>query len=131
MNIKKLPPSQFKSGYRPCDLSYFKPLEVNVRRGREDDSFRYFKSLVQKEKVLTEAKERMHYEKPSIKKRKKKKAAMERRLADAHKEKMMKSGEWDKKQKQKLEKRYKKDLVKNEKTGNEWTDEDYYVGNVK
>lgn len=63
------------------DLDDFKPLEVKVT-GSFEDAMRRFKSIVQKSKILTEAKEKQYFEKPSEKKRRKRKEARERqRLA--------------------------------------------------
>jgi len=103
----KLQKSQFASGFRPADLDYFKPLEVSVDYGFED-AFRTFKSLVQKEKVVSLYKERQAYEKPSVKKRRKRRQAEERRLSMELKQKLINSGEWAKRMKKRQEKLDKK-----------------------
>lgn len=64
-------------------LSKFKPLEVVVRNGDVDAAIRVLKSMVQKEKILAILKEKQAYEKPSDKKRRKKREAREKqRIAD-------------------------------------------------
>lgn len=79
---------------------HFSPLEVTVGSYFED-GFRKFKSAVQKSKILSDYKDRRYYEKPSERKRRKRRDAQERlRLLDL-KEKMMATGEWDKRQKAK------------------------------
>jgi len=48
-----------------------KPLEVKVQAGNFERAFRFFRTMVQHENVLAEYKERQSYEKPSEKKRRK------------------------------------------------------------
>ena len=85
------------------------PLQVVVQNERDfEDAFRKFKSLVQKEKVITDYKERQFYEKPSLKRRRKKREAYARKLALEFKQKQMQNGEWEKKMKKKLEKKNSK-----------------------
>ena len=99
----------FESGFRPIDLSYFEPLQVKVRgpsKEEFDESSRIFKSVVQKDKVLSLYKEKQQYEKPSIKKRRKQREAHERRLSAELKEELIKTGEWDKRMKKKLAKKH-------------------------
>jgi small subunit ribosomal protein S21 len=78
-----------------------RPLEVVVINDNFEDAFRKFKALVQKEQVLSTFKEKQSYEKPSIKKRRKEREALERRLMMENREQQIISGEWDKKQKKK------------------------------
>lgn len=85
---------------------HFSPIQVEVNHFEE--SMRYFKSLVQKEKVLSDFKDRQSYEKPSEKKRRKKREAAERRRITAMRDKMIANGEWDRRQKQKDKKRQDK-----------------------
>lgn len=80
------------------------PLQVVVERDFED-AFRKFKSLVQKEKIITDFKERQFYEKPSVKRRRRKREAFARKLALEFKQKQILSGEWEKKMKKKQEKK--------------------------
>lgn len=126
MNFSKLPKSEYASGFRPVDLSTFSGVEVTVRNGRTDDAIRYFKSLVQKEDVLGLYKERQAYEKPSVKLKRKRKESKERRLAQDSKEKMILSGEWDKRQKQKQDKKMKRQKNSSD-SPNERSDEDLYL----
>jgi ribosomal protein S21 len=87
--------SETKKG--PAEV-VFKPLEVVVKNGEFEKAFREFKSLVQKEKVLVLYKEKQVYEKPSDKKRRKSREAEERRIALEAKQKLIASGEWDRRQ---------------------------------
>lgn len=84
-----------------------KPVEVEVT-GSFEAAFRTFKSLVQKERIIGQVKARMQYEKPSEKKRRKRREAKERRMLQDMREKMIESGEWEKRKK-------RKDLKKAEK----------------
>jgi len=96
--------SAFPSGFRPVDLSTFEPLQVKIDKGRAEDGIRLFKSIVQKDKVLALYKEKQHFEKPSVKKRRKQREAAEKRYSLEVKAEMMKNGEWDKKLKRKQKK---------------------------
>jgi small subunit ribosomal protein S21 len=87
------------------DEVVIKPLEIQVINDNFEDAFRKFKALVQKEKILSLFKERQMYEKPSIKKRRKTREALERKLMTESREQQILSGEWDKKQKRKELKR--------------------------
>lgn len=84
-----------------------KPLQVEVT-GSFEDAARRFKSLVQKEKILSKYKEKQSYEKPSDRKRRKIREAQERNYALQQREQLIQSGEWEKryikKQKKKQEK---------------------------
>lgn len=84
-----------------------KPIEVEVT-GSFEDAFRRFKSLVQKERIIGQVKARMEYEKPSERKRRKRREAYERRMLQAMREKMIESGEWDRRKRQKEQKRAEK-----------------------
>ena len=59
------------------DIKPFRGLEVKVT-GSLDDALRRFKSLVNKSRILREYKDKQSFEKPSDKKRRKKKEAAER-----------------------------------------------------
>lgn len=83
------------------------PLEVRVN-GSFEDACRKFKALFQKERIASDLKERESYEKPSEKKRRKKREAKERNLMLLARERMMATGEWDKKQKRKAAKQQRK-----------------------
>lgn len=56
-----------------------KPLEVEVR-GSFEEAFRRFKSLVQRERIVGQYKERMSYEKPSEKRRRKIQESREKQI---------------------------------------------------
>jgi ribosomal protein S21 len=100
---------------KPFDLSRIKPIEVVVEGSSREDleqAIRKFKLLTQKERVIGQYKEKMSYETPTQKKRRKAKEARERMLANDRREQLIKSGEWDKKQKQKVVKQIKKEEKK-------------------
>jgi ribosomal protein S21 len=87
------------------------PLEIKVngpRREDFEDAFRKFKAKVQKEKILSEYKDRQSYEKPSEKSRRKRRESVERRLSTESRQRQMLTGEWDKKQKLKQNKKKSK-----------------------
>ena len=89
---------------------HFSPLEISVGSNFED-SIRRFKSLVQKSQILSDYKDRQAYEKPSERKRRKRREAKERRRLMTLKEKQMANGEWDRKQEareQKKRERYQR-----------------------
>jgi ribosomal protein S21 len=105
------------SGFRPIDLSYFSPLQITVRNGRVDEAVKIFKSLVQKEQVLTLYNEKSRYVKPSIKKRTKSAAARQRIKAAEIKQKLIDSGEYEARKLLKEQKRAKRKPL--EKKNNE------------
>jgi small subunit ribosomal protein S21 len=87
--------------YKRIEEIVIKPLQVEVINGNFEEAFKRFKSLVQKEKIITQYKERMAYEKPSQKKRRKSRQALERKLLAESREQLILSGEWDRRQKKK------------------------------
>lgn len=94
------------------DKSWVRPIEVVVEgSSREDFEYaaRKFKTLFQRERVVGQLKERSAYEKPSAKKRRKSREAIARRLMTERREQMMKSGEWDRSQKQKFQKKIRRE----------------------
>jgi len=94
------------------DKSWVRPIEVVVEgSSREDFEYaaRKFKTLFQRERVVGQLKERSAYEKPSAKKRRKSREAIARRLMAERREQMMKSGEWDRSQKQKFQKKIRRE----------------------
>lgn len=96
----------------PVDFSKFRPIEVIVDGSSREDfeqAFRKFKALFQRERVVGHLKEKMSYEKPSEKKRRKRREARDRRLMTAMRERMMKTGEWDRRQKQKAQGRIRRE----------------------
>ena len=87
------------------------PLEVKVEgptKEHFEEAFRKFKAQAQRERIVGQVKERMSYEKPSEKKRRKRREAQERRLLTEMRERMIASGEWEKRQKRKEQKRQHK-----------------------
>lgn len=97
----KVPPAE------PQDIKDWSPLQVEVGASFED-ALRRFKSLVQKSKILSLYKEKQAYEKPSVKKRRKKREAEERNRLVVLREKQIANGEWESKQKCKEQKRKEK-----------------------
>ena len=100
---------RYKEKFREYDLrpAVVRPLEVVVDGGFED-AFRKFKAMFQNEKVVSEIKKREFYEKPSEKKRRKKREALERKWFLELREKMIKNGEWEKRMKRKDQRRKEK-----------------------
>lgn len=84
----------------PAPAVQITPVEVHVTSSFED-AFRRFKNLVQKEKIIGHVKEKMQYEKPSEKKRRKTREAIEKRFIAELRERQIESGEWDKRKKRK------------------------------
>lgn len=86
--------------------SELKPVEIVVSECFSfEDAVRRFKSLVQKERIIGQWKDNQSYEKPSIKKRRKVREAQAQRYLNDLREKMIASGEWDKRKKQKEQER--------------------------
>lgn len=73
-----------------------------------EDAVKRFKLMVQKDGVLNLYRQKQSYEKPSEKKRRKMREAANQRFIMAERERLMASGEWEKRQKRKNEKRLKK-----------------------
>lgn len=89
----------------PIELT---PLEVKVENGDFEDALKKFRVFFQRERIVGQLKEREAYEKPSAKKRRKKKEAFERKLITEARERMIRSGEWERRQKNKQKKREQK-----------------------
>ncbi len=91
-------------------LSKFKPLQVEVRSGSRED-FEYaakaFKNLVNREKVIADYKAHQSYEKPSEKKRRKRREAEKKRYIADIKQQLVESGEWERRQKNKAKRQNK------------------------
>jgi small subunit ribosomal protein S21 len=86
-------------------LNDFTPLEVKVYGNNFDKAFKAFRAIVQKERILSLYKQKQSYEKPSVKRRRKRNEMRQRRLEIEAKRQKMLSGEFEKelakKQKQK------------------------------
>jgi ribosomal protein S21 len=94
------------------DKNYFSPIQVNVEGSSREDfeyAFRKFKALFQRERIVGQLKERAAFEKPSMKKRRKAREAVDRRVLTQMREDMVKTGEWDRRQKIKVQKQIKKE----------------------
>ena len=91
------------------DLKPFSHLEVSIDdKQRFEDCVKKFKSLVQKSQIITLYKQKQVYEKPSDKKRRKKREYIERKRIAEHRERLINSGEWDKIQKRKMKRKAEK-----------------------
>lgn len=84
-----------------------KPIEIQVTHSFEE-ALKKFKQLVQNENILSDLKKREHHEKPSVKKRRKSREAEELRLLTDLKNKMIESGEWEKRKRKKDRKKQEK-----------------------
>jgi len=94
------------------DPNSIKPIEVIVEGSSREDfeyAFRKFKALFQRERIVVQIKERMAYEKPSAKKRRKSREAVDRRVMTQIRENLVKTGEWDRRQKAKSQKQITRD----------------------
>lgn len=100
----------------PGDLLQFRGLEVKVHDNDFEDAFRKFKSLIQKEKIISEYKEKQRYEKPSDKKRRKKREAIQKLMLAKLREQQVLSGEWDKIQARKEARKNKKNEERRKKS---------------
>lgn len=103
------------------DHSKVRPIEVVVDGPSREDfeyAFRKFKALFQKERVVGQLKEKSMFEKPSIKKRRKQREATERRMIAEMRDRLIKSGEWDRIQKKRLQSK----LTKEERRAQEMLD---------
>jgi ribosomal protein S21 len=87
---------------------HFSPLQVEVT-GSFEEGLRHFKSKVQRSKILTLFKEKQSYEKPSERRRRKKRERDERSRLNSIREKLIATGEWDRRQKKKDARRRKPD----------------------
>lgn len=107
MREKKFIPvvDQLRNG--EIEEKVFKPLQVEVF-GDFNSAVRTFNSLVQKERILAKIKEKMSYEKPSDRKRRKAREAREKAFIAQSRQKMIDSGEWDKRQRKRIQKKEEK-----------------------
>lgn len=100
---------------KPSEIDYKKfpirPIQVVVDGSSREDfenALRRFKVLFQRERVVGLLKEKSEYEKPSARRRRKKREAEKRRLMTDMRDKMMKTGEWDRRQKKKAQKKIRR-----------------------
>jgi ribosomal protein S21 len=99
------------------DPNSVRPIEVKVEgTSREDFEYaiRKFKALFQRERIVGQIKERMAYEKPSAKKRRKSREAVDRRVMTQMREDMVKTGEWDRRQKTRAKNQIRRDEKRSE-----------------
>lgn len=91
-------------------LDDFMPLEVKVYGNNFDRAFKAFRAIVQKERILSLYKQKQSYEKPSVKKKRKRNEMAQKRLEAEMKQQKINSGEFEKefKRKQKLKEQKKK-----------------------
>jgi ribosomal protein S21 len=102
-----------REGSAPTELEpgWVRPIEVKVESGSREDferAMKRFKALFNSEHVLGSLKEKSSFEKPSARKRRKKREAIERAFLDNLRQEMIKTGEWDKRQRQKEIRKIKK-----------------------
>lgn len=93
-------------------LNDFLPLEVKVYGNNFDKAFKAFRAIVQKERILSLYKEKQTYEKPSVKRRRKRNEMRQKRMELEAKRQKMLSGEFEK---ELLKKQKNKDLKKKQK----------------
>ena len=105
------------NGPADYDRNKIRPIEVVVDGTSREDfehAVRKFKAMFQRERIVGQLKEKMAYEKPSEKKRRKRRQAQDRRLMTEMRERMVKSGEWDRRQKQRAQSRIRRDEKRSE-----------------
>jgi len=90
-------------------LKDFLPLEVKVYGYNFDKAFKAFRAIVQKERILSLYKQKQTFEKPSIKRRRKRNEMKQKRLVLEAKQAKIISGEFEK---ELLKKQKLKDLKK-------------------
>jgi small subunit ribosomal protein S21 len=95
------------SGPPEFDYSYFTPLQVIVG-DNFDRAFKIFKSAVQQDKILALYKQKQAFEKPSVKKRRKRNESLKRTTDADLKQRKILSGEYDKEKKKKLDMKERK-----------------------
>jgi ribosomal protein S21 len=81
----------------------FRPLEVKVKDGNFDRAFKAFRAIVQKEKIVSLYKERSRYEKPSDRRRRKRKESERKFFELKFKDKLAEKRRTQKKTKEKQE----------------------------
>jgi ribosomal protein S21 len=99
------------------DPNSIRPIEVKVEGSSREDfeyAYRKFKALFQRERVVGQIKERMAFEKPSAKKRRKAREAVDRRVMTQIRENMVKTGEWDRRQKARAQTQIRRDEKRSE-----------------
>jgi small subunit ribosomal protein S21 len=104
--------NKIMSGATYFDFNNVRPIEVEVRSGSREDfenALRYFRKLFNNERIIGQLKENRHYEKPSERKRRKAREARERRLQTEYRDRMMASGEWEKRQQKKFKEKLQKE----------------------
>ncbi len=91
-------------------LNDFVPLEVKVYGNNFDRAFKIFRTLVQKERILSLYKQNQSYEKPSVKKRRKQNEMRQKRMELEARNLKILSGEFEKEllKKQKVKEQKKK-----------------------
>lgn len=102
-----------KEGSAPAewDPSWVRPIEAVVEGSSREDfeiAMRKFKKIFNNERILGQLKEKSFYEKPSAKKRRKSREAAARAFANDIRDEMIRSGEWDRRQKEKAKKKVAK-----------------------
>ena len=102
------------------DLEPFEFLEVKVNHPDEfERAVKNWKALVQKSGVLNDFRAHASYEKPSDKRRRKKREMIENIRISEIREKQILSGEWDKRRKRREKRRDERRRVSQEKNNRE------------
>lgn len=76
-------------------LNTFKPIEVQVNGDRIEEAIGRFRALVTKERIMSDLKSHASYEKPSEKKRRRRREARSRQLKADAMQRAYKSDEFD------------------------------------
>jgi len=98
------------------ELEEFSCLEVRIDRPEDfERQLRNWKSIVQKSGVLNDFRAHTYYEKPSDKKRRKRREAIENQRITEIREKQIASGEWDKKRARREKRRDERKRVGDER----------------
>jgi small subunit ribosomal protein S21 len=95
-------------GPRAFDHTRIRPVEVLVNGTSREDvekACHKFKVLFGREGITKQLKLKRAYEKPSAKRRRKRREARDRQLMALMRERMIKTGEWDRRQKKRAQSR--------------------------
>ena len=102
------------------ELEEFSCLEVRIYRPEDfERQLRNWKSLIQKSGILNDYKAHSAYEKPSDKKRRKRREAIENQRITEIREKQIASGEWDKRRTRREKRREERKRISQERQNRE------------
>jgi small subunit ribosomal protein S21 len=100
-------------------LDDFTPLEVKVFNNNFDRAFKSFRQMVQKERILTLYKQKQSYEKPSVKRRRKRNEMRQKRMELEAKRQKILSGEFEKELQKKQKAKEVKRQLRAERNSNQ------------